>query len=789
MFKVGFPSKIKKFLNIVPAAMLLFWQLATPVAALAETGQLTNNQNTQSNTVQTDITTCDDTTAALGQDGQLSPEWKNRCTGSVKVNKQVDLKGNGQYTGDNDDANKIGFRWGLDSQAPMRLMGSTAPEVKTGSHKITEKQIDGYAFTGWFANTAESQHSCKNPQSTEWPTISVLKEKTTEITLCNQALKGQITIIKDAKPNSTKDFHFKFTPEAAIDVPDNFILDDDQGVPGGNDLHGKSKTFSNLVTGKYEITEAATDNWNLKSIDCSDDSAANVSTNVTVEGRTVTINLEPGQHVTCTFTNQKEHEVEGTVTVHKQTVPAHDEEKFKITASGTGEIDGNVTRTISDGQSQTYSVSKGTYNVSEAANEGWHSDASQCQHLVINAENKHVECTIINTKLAELKIVKDAKPNSSQVFDFTTNFSITATGSKNFSLVDNGSGQGNSMEFSLMPGDYSVTEKSLENWNLKNIVCSDTEEWNVHKNTVRVSLHAGDEVVCKFTNVKEHEHEGVVKGVKFNDLNGDGQRQENEPLLSSWTIQLFTRSGDDGNHTLSLNVVKKDSVTPIASTQTDENGAYQFKNLKPGDYKVCEVQQDGWVQTAPSTNGGCHNFTIEKEGDDQVVGHKDFGNFQKGTVSGFKFNDGNGNGSFDNNEAKLSDWTITLNKSNGEGGWTTVTSTKTDAQGNYSFGNLLADQYQVCETAQAGWTRTFPTNSDCQQVQIDQSGQTVTALFGNKKNPTPPQVLSETTGGGGSAAKVAGLVNTGDSPLMALFASLAIIGMLGAATRAAYNKN
>jgi len=95
-------------------------------------------------------------------------------------------------------------------------------------------------------------------------------------------------------------------------------------------------------------------------------------------------------------------------------------------------------------------------------------------------------------------------------------------------------------------------------------------------------------------------HGSTISGQKWNDLNGDGIRQPNEPLLQNFTIHLSNGS----------------TVT------TDSNGFYYFNGLSPGTYTVTEIQQQGWSQTYPSNNGG-HVVTV---GLNQAVGGYDFGN-------------------------------------------------------------------------------------------------------------------------------------------------------------------
>ncbi len=102
----------------------------------------------------------------------------------------------------------------------------------------------------------------------------------------------------------------------------------------------------------------------------------------------------------------------------------------------------------------------------------------------------------------------------------------------------------------------------------------------------------------------------------------------------------------------------------------------------------------------------------------------------KGSISGMKFNDLNGNGIKDMGESGLANWTITL--TNETGGMIT---TMTDASGNYSFTNLSDGNYTVGEVIQPGWIQTAPavsaTGSATYTVNIS-SGNNVTGKdFGN----------------------------------------------------------
>jgi hypothetical protein len=302
------------------------------------------------------------------------------------------------------------------------------------------------------------------------------------------------------------------------------------------------------------------------------------------------------------------------------------------------------------------------------------------------------------------------------------------------------------------------------------VACEGTDDYMVlmDDNKLLVTLVEGDDVTCTFINEEEEGEvlgednnppagaNGTISGHKFEDQNMNGVWDNGEPTLQGWTITSVEVCGNDST-----------PCGTTASTQTDANGAFLFNNVTSGNYRVCEVQQSGWVQTMPAS-GVCWIVSVERNKDCVV----DFGNFKQGEVKGSKFNDVNGNGAWDSGEPTLKDWTITLYTKTPAPGVaallfteTAVASTKTDANGAYSFGGLNPGTYKVCETQQATWSRTYPTNSDCHEFVVNASGQVVTANFGNKAKP---QVLGA-------------LVDTGTSASKHLIMGLILLSAVGAA--------
>ena len=211
-------------------------------------------------------------------------------------------------------------------------------------------------------------------------------------------------------------------------------------------------------------------------------------------------------------------------------------------------------------------------------------------------------------------------------------------------------------------------------------------------------------------------------GTKFEDLNADGDRDAGEPGLEDWQIHLFGTDGQ-GN-----SVHEHDT--------TDANGDYSF-SVDPGNYTVCETQQNGWTQSMPGAEG---NGIVSCAGHDGATGlgyaisldsnetdsGNDFGNYRAATKSGTKFEDLNADGDRDAGEPGLSGWEIHI-FDQATGGDVVHQHATTDSNGAYSF-DVPPGTYIVCETQKNGWTQSMPgTGAGTTSCSSHTHGATLTA--------------------------------------------------------------
>jgi hypothetical protein len=342
--------------------------------------------------------------------------------------------------------------------------------------------------------------------------------------------QGSITIIKDTVPNSGQDFSYTATGAGVA----NFDLDDD-----GTDANplSNSRAFTGLAPGIRTFNEIPMAGWDLSNLVCNGATASTISIGDDADfdaGDTaVTIDLAPGEDVTCTFINTEQ----GSITIIKDVVPNGGQD-FGFTATGTGvanfdlDDDGTDANPLSNDRPFT-GLNPGLRTFAEVPVAGWTLsnivctgatastvsiggdevfNAGETAIVVDLAPGEHVVCTFTNTEQGSISIVKDAVPNSGQDFSFTT----AGAGIQNFLLDDDGTDANplsNDESFTgLAPGLRTVTEVPVAGWTLSNVACAgatastiligNDAAFNAGDTAVSIDLAPGDDVTCTFTNTQ-----------------------------------------------------------------------------------------------------------------------------------------------------------------------------------------------------------------------------------------------------------------------------------------------
>jgi serine-aspartate repeat-containing protein C/D/E len=253
---------------------------------------------------------------------------------------------------------------------------------------------------------------------------------------------------------------------------------------------------------------------------------------------------------------------------------------------------------------------------------------------------------------------------------------------------------GNYTFSNLAPGNYDVREVLQANW-----VCSFPASTCEHS---AVAVASGQNV----TGIDFGNYQNVApSGVKYHDLNADGDQDGGEPGLQNWTI--YIDSDGDNVH---------DGGEP--STTTAANGSWTLPGQKPGSYEIREVTQANWFCSDPKPADGVPaddtedcEFEVTLVSGTAASGLK-FGNFQQVAPSGVKYHDLNADGDQDGGEPGLQNWTIYIDSDGDnvhDGG---EPSTTTAANGSWTLPAQNPGSYEIREVTQANWFCSDPKPAD-----------------------------------------------------------------------------
>lgn len=162
--------------------------------------------------------------------------------------------------------------------------------------------------------------------------------------------------------------------------------------------------------------------------------------------------------------------------------------------------------------------------------------------------------------------------------------------------TDDGDAYPLSRSYTVNPGTYNFAQGVFQSWHLANIQCVGTGQStnNMSMRSVGIMVKAGEQMLCTFVT-----HRRVnLEALKYNDLNGNGGRDTDEPLLAGWEIRFYRSDGSLINHKV-----------------TDANGSAKQINVIPGSFKVCETAKAGWANTQPRQidpllGVPCYNITL-----------------------------------------------------------------------------------------------------------------------------------------------------------------------------------
>ena len=506
-------------------------------------------------------------------------------------------------------------------------------------------------------------------------------------------------IFHDINGNSAKDTGEAGINNSRIRLWRNAVLIDSALTDGSGNY-----AFNNLIPGTYKIQEELAVGWAQTLPESLSGYTVIVSSGVHLTSK------DFGNFQLGSIGGLKFNDLDGSGV--KTGKPGLNNWRIRLVRNGT-QVDSTFTDV--NGNYSFTGLRAGTYIVGEALQSGWAETfpASPGTHtVVITSGATSLNNDFGNYQFGSIGGVIFVDVNGNGVKD------NGETGINNWRIRLNRGGtqvdsvltdvNGNYSFINLIAGTYTVSEVSQAEW-----IQSLPATPGIYEIIITSGVAAADK---DFGNYQM----GSISGIKFNDMNGNGLKDLEEPVLADWQIRI--------------------SGPSESSVLTDSAGVYSFTDLVPGTYTVTEVHKSGWVQTYP-VSPASHTVILGSGG---VVTGKDFGNFRIGSISGIKFEDLNADGIRNTGEQTLSAWRIRLHRSGVQ-----VDSTLTDESGNYIFTGLLAGTYTVSEASQSGWHQTIPAPPGTYSVNIVSGTISTGKDFGNTESGSISGMLYHDINGNG----------------------------------------
>ena len=223
-----------------------------------------------------------------------------------------------------------------------------------------------------------------------------------------------------------------------------------------------------------------------------------------------------------------------------------------------------------------------------------------------------------------------------------------------------------------------------------------------------------------------------ISGIAWKDSNGNGLREEIEPMMDSVIVILLNSTGSE---------LKIDT--------TDSNGAYLFKDIDAGTYKVKFANMPGMFFTYPNvgSNDSKSSDVIDQSGvtsefllmEGLDMANVCVGYVNSSSIGDYIWIDENKNGLQSSDEVGLNGVKIYLLNQSGIVIDSTTSNINNSGSGYYSFSNLIYGQYSVKFSLPQNFDFTILNSSDTllNSDIVDASAgktRTITLLPGQMRN-------------------------------------------------------
>lgn len=475
----------------------------------------------------------------------------NQGRGSITVNKNVDVNGDGDLDDAEDVLGATDWTWYMGDDGGHST-GSTV-DVSAGNYDISEQQKPNYHF---------SDLQCSgegNEFQGAFGNVAVDPGEDVTCTYTNTRDTGNVLVSKyhDSNANGIHDEGEDLLSSWTINLG---------GFNGQTDEDGVI-TFD-VPTGEYTLSEVIQTDWFQSNISCGESGEIDNDNNYPVAVTT--------RGISCAIGNYQN----GNINVTKRVLDPDGEEIVDTTTDFNFVINPEVAEfSLTDDESENTSVLPGQYTVTETPNEDY--EFIGCQRVVgegavglttepfelqvDSQQTINIEC-INRQRTGDITVIKRVVgAGGEEVEDSSTEFGfIIDPEVASFGLTDDGE-----HTEAVNPGTYQVVETPDEDYDFDGCVAEGATTGEATENGREVTLGSNDDVTVTCTNRQQR---GRIIVTKYSDVNGNGNRDEGESTLPGWGINL---------------------EFDFLEETTDENGEATF-DVDPGLYTLTEDPQEGW---------------------------------------------------------------------------------------------------------------------------------------------------------------------------------------------------
>lgn len=550
--------------------------------------------------------------------------------GAVRVGKAVDTNGDGTFETTNPSV-ASGYAWKVLGTSDWRQFGSTAV-VASDEYIIEEQMPADFHFVGW-ATVTDVDCGYLPELNTDTPTANVAVGQTAEISLCNAAdpQHGTLTVHKQVDTDANGSFETTDPSQDAgyawnlnSEDPWNAFGDSKQLTPGSYEVVEQMPSGYHMVGWTYNTPDGDICDSEHKINGPADPITGlevnnNDTTTITICNARDTYEVQVRKVVDSLEDSPVLLNSENPWTWNTGDTVLHSQESKNLTAGDSHVISETSSLYPAADWSSAWScsrvVNEGSFTVGSGTGrsfdpiEDWDTAPVKDAYYICRFDNTEREQpadgVIQGTKYYDWNRNNETDPGDQTLANWTIFLDLN----------DNDQPDAGETTTTDVNGDYSFTELAHGEYD----VCEVLPNGWAHSTNPAGIPYPTYHTYCREADTGDtvdfHNYlTGAIHGMKWSDLNGNGQYDQNffppelcdilpflcgpnEPKLPNWTIFL------DQNENSTLDLGEQ-------STTTDSSGNYAFDDLQPGTYTVCEVQQADWNQTFPATGNSCHEVEI-----------------------------------------------------------------------------------------------------------------------------------------------------------------------------------